>query len=273
MTDAQTCPDRTLLQFDGYNIVRRVYGAVPGDDSPEKVEGVFRSSLGSFKRALKEFQPTHVLAAFDHGGPTFRNQIYPRYRENRKPMPEVLRLAMPLFHDMLRANGIPVVSIEGVEADDVMATVGLKWASAGKGRAVIMSTDKDLAQLGPLGVEIRDQFEERWLDAAWAMNKYGIPLELLGDSLALMGDEVDGIPGIPKVGPKTAAKWLLEYGNLEGVLANQSKITGSMGERLRAHFADVILSRELVALKTDVVVNLTWNQLRYTPAGSEKRAA
>jgi protein Xni len=272
MTNTTTSADRLLLGFDGYNIVRRVYGAVPGDDSQEKVEGVFRSSLGSFKRALKEFQPTHVLAAFDHGGPTFRSEIYARYREKRKPMPELLRRAMPQFHDMLRDIGVPVVCIEGVEADDVLGTASRKWVSSDRGRAIIVTTDKDMAQLGPDGVEIRNQFEECWLDDAWAQKKYGIPLSLLGDCLALMGDEVDGIPGVPKVGPKTAAKWLLEYGNLAGVLANQDVIPGAMGERLRAHAADAIMSRELVTLKTDVVLNMTWNQMVYNSPAMQRAA-
>lgn len=265
--------DRTLLQFDGYNIVRRVYGAVPGDDSPEKVEGALRSSLGSFKRALREYQPTHVLAAFDHGGPTFRSEIYPRYREKRKPMPELLRLAMPTFYEMLQSAGIPVVCIPGVEADDVLGTVGLKWVATGKGRSIVLSTDKDLAQLVPEGVEIRDQFQERWLDEEWSLKKFGISLSLLGDCLALMGDEVDGIPGIPKVGAKTAAKWLLQYGNLAGVLENRDKITGAMGERLREHFEDALISRRLVQLKTDVVLNMTWNQMVFNPVGLGRQSA
>lgn len=267
MPEPLNSSDRTLVQFDGYNIVRRVYGAVPGEDSPEKVEGALRSSLGSFKRALREYQPTHVLAAFDHGGPTFRSEIYPRYREGRKPMPELLRQAMPTFYEMLRGAGIPVVCIEGVEADDVLGTVGLKWVSTGKGRSIIMSTDKDLAQTVPDGVEVRDQFLERWLDEEWAMKKFGIPLSLLGDCLALMGDDVDGIPGVPKVGAKTAAKWLLQYGDLKGVLENRDKVAGAMGERLREHHENVLISRQLVQLKTDVVLNMTWNQMVFNPAG------
>lgn len=273
MTITSPRADRLLLQFDGFNIVRRVYGAVPGDDTPAKVEGAFKSSLGSFKRALKEFRPTHVLAAFDHGGPTFRSQIYPAYRAKRKPMPEVLQEAMPLFYEMLRAIGIPVAIIEGVEADDTLGTVGLKWALAGKGPSIIMTTDKDLAQLVPFGVQIRDQFTERWLDADWAMNKYGIPIELLGDCLALMGDDVDGIPGVPKVGPITAAKWLREFGTLEGVLANRMSIPGALGKRLQEHAADAVIARKLVALKTDVTLNLTWNQMVYCPPGSLPLAA
>jgi len=263
MNPDTSSPNRLLLQFDGYNIVRRVYGAVPGDDSPEKVEGAFRSSLGSFKNALKDFQPTHVLAAFDHGGPTFRNELYDRYREGRKPMPEVLRQAMPQFFESLRALGIPVICIEGVEADDVLATAGLRWVRTGKGRVVTVSTDKDLAQMVPDGVEIRNQFEKSWLDEAWAQKKFGISLTKLGDFLALMGDDVDGIPGIPKVGVKTAATLLAEYGDLEGVLANMDNIKGKLGERVREHCENVRISRKLVTLKTDVVLNMSWNQMAY----------
>jgi len=254
-------PARTLLLFDGYNIVRRVYGAVPGDDSPEKVEGAFKSALSTFRRTLVEFPPTHVLATFDFGGRTFRSDIFSSYREHRKPMPELLREAMPVFHRMLSTLGIPVVSVEGVEADDVLATVGMKWVNSNKGRVIVVSTDKDLAQLAPSGIEIRDQFEHRWLDNEWALKKFGVPIELVGDCLALMGDVADSIPGIPKCGVKTAAKWLIAYKDLDGVLAHKDEIGGQIGEHLRENVETALLARKLVTLKTDVKLDLTWNQL------------
>lgn len=268
MTPLFTPPDNLLLAFDGYNVVRRVYGAVPGDDSVAKVEGAFKSSLGSFKRALKEFKPTHVLAAFDAGGKTFRHDIYPHYREARQPMPEVLRAAMPAFFDMLRDEGIPVVVVPGVEADDVLGTVGFRWVSGGKGRAVIMSTDKDLADLGQYGVEVRDQFMERWLDAAWIMTRGGVQPSQYTDYLALTGDIVDGIPGINKCGPKTAAKWLGEYGSLAGLIENRMKLTGAIGIRFQETYQDALMSRELVRLKLDVEVGVSWRDLEY--AGPSK---
>lgn len=273
MTDQHACIDRTLLGFDGYNIVRRVYGAVPGDDSQEKVDGALKSSLGSFKRALKEFQPTHAFAAFDHEGRTFRHEMYSGYKLGRKPMFDLLRQAMPTFFEMLRDIGIPVVCIEGVEAEDVLATATLKWRAAGKGRAIVASTDKDVAQLVPGGVEVRDQFQNIWLDDEWCQKKFGVPVALLGECLALMGDVTDGIPGVPKVGEKTAAKLLLQYGDIDGILANIGSISGSLGKRLQENVDMLLLSRELVALKPDVVLNMTWNQMVYNPAGARRAAA
>jgi protein Xni len=273
MPNLQNRPDRTLLAFDGYNIVRRVYGAMPGDDTPEKVEGALRSSLGSFKRAIKDFEPTHVLAAFDHESRTFRHEMYLGYKAKRKPMVEVLRQAMPTFFAMLRDIGIPVACIEGVEAEDVIATVSLKWRAAGKGRVVTVSTDKDVGQLVPGGVEVRDQFQEIWLDDAWCQKKFGVPIALLGDCLALMGDDTDGIPGVPNVGEKTAAKLLLQYGDLDGILANLNDIQGALGKRLQDNLDALLLSRELVALKPDVTLNMTWNQMVYNPSGAYRAAA
>jgi protein Xni len=272
MTDLHNSPDRTFLGFDGYNIVRRVYGAIPGDDSEEKVEGALKSSLGSFKRALKEYQPSHVLAAFDHEGRTFRHDMYEKYKIGRKPMVEVLRQAMPTFYSMLRDAGIPVVCIEGVEAEDVLATASLKWVGAGKGRAVLVSTDKDVAQLAAVGVEVRDQFQNIWLDEEWCQKKFGVPLALLGECLALMGDITDGIPGVPKVGEKTAAKLLLQYGDIDSILANLDSIAGALQTRLRDNKDLLLLSRSLVALKCDVTLNMTWNQMLYQRATSPRAA-
>lgn len=273
MTNLVLPPQRTFLGFDGYNIVRRVYGAVPGDDTLEKVEGALKSSLGSFKRALKDFEPTHVLAAFDHEGRTFRHDMYPGYKADRKPMPDILRQAMPAFFDTLRDIGIPVVCIEGVEAEDVLTTVSLKWRTAGKGRAVLMCTDKDAAQLVAGGVEVRDQFQQIWLDDEWCQKKFGVPVALIGDCLALMGDATDGIPGVPKVGAKTAAKLLLQYGDIDGILANIGDIKGAVGKLLQENVDSLLLSRELVALKPDVVLNMTWNQMVYNPAGAHRATA
>lgn len=273
MTDLIPRTDRTLLGFDGYNIVRRVYGAVPGEDNQEKVDGVLKSSLGSFKRALKDFDPTHVFAAFDHEGRTFRHDMYAGYKIGRKPMVDILRKAMPTFYSMLNDIGIPVICVEGVEAEDVIATASLKWVGAGKGRAIMASTDKDVAQLAAVGVEVRDQFQNMWLDEQWCQKKFGVPLALLGECLALMGDVTDGIPGVPKVGAKTAAKWLLEFGDIDGILANIDNITGTLKDRLRENTDSLLLSRALVTLKCDVVLNMTWNQMVYDPAAAVRAAA
>ena len=252
-----------LLLMDGLNIVRRVYEANPLPESREKVEGAIKSSFGSFKRALNEMEPTHALAAFDYGGQTWRHRLYPPYRANRKPMPQALRDALPDLYDQLADRlGLAVASIPDVEADDVVATVFSRWTATRRGPVIVMSTDKDLAWLMTQGALIRDHFTPEWRDAAWAERKFGIPPALILDFLALMGDDVDGVPGLEGVGRITAAKWLNEHGSLAGVLENAQAIKGKVGQRLRDNLETVRLSRQLVSFKTDIQCGLTWNTLR-----------
>ena len=252
--------------MDGLNILRRVYGAIPGDDSREKAEGAVRSSIGTVKRLLKVHQPTHTVMAFDHGGETFRHRMYPAYHEGRKPMPEPLRDQLPNMVELLQQLGILSLSVPDVEADDVLATISTKYVQSGRGLAVVSTTDKDLAQLISAGVRIYDQFADAFVTEEQLLKKFCVKSDRLGDCLALMSDTVDGIPGVPDVGPVTAGKWLAEYGDLDGVLANAQAIKGVRGQRLRDNLENVILSRKLVTLKTDVVLNLTWNRIVYPPA-------
>lgn len=257
--------NQKLLLVDGLNVVRRVYEANPAEDSPEKAQGAVRSSLASFRRALMEHRPTHVLAPFDYGGRTFRQDIYEQYRSSRKPMPLELREVLPELFANLHDIGIPTISVPGVEADDVVATVFRLWAKADKGPAVVVSTDKDMSVLISEGAQIRDHFLPEWRDEAWVLKKFGVPSALVHDFLSLMGDKSDDIPGVNKVGAKTAAKWLLEYKSLENLLANADAIPGKVGENLRAEVDLARLSKRLVSFKTDLSLGLTWNMLRYTP--------
>lgn len=259
--------DDVLLLADGLNIVRRVYEANPAPDSPEKADGAVRSSLASFRRALVEHRPTHFLAAFDHGGQTWRHDLYPQYKADRKPMPPDLLARIPDIQEQLSAMGLAHCSVPGVEADDVIPTVGLHWKRTRPGRVIVLSTDKDLAVLLPAGIEIRDHFKPEWRDAAWVQAKFGVPPSLLGDFLALMGDSTDGIPGVPGVGQKTAAKLLLEYGSLEALLARAGEVKGKIGESLRASMAEARISKQLVSFKTDLTLGLTWRSLRCTEFG------
>lgn len=257
--------DRLLLTFDGFNIVRRVHGAIPGDDTAAKAEGAVRSSIGTFKRLLKKHKPTHVAAAFDHGGETWRHRLYPQYHAGRKPMSEHLRDQLPNLFQQLEDLGITVLSVPDVEADDVIGTLVTKWWSAGKGAAIVSTTDKDLAQLMALSdlIRVYDQFKDAFVTEEDLLEKFCVKSALLGDCLSLMSDTVDGIPGVHKVGKKTAGKWLEQYGSLEGVLANADKLTGVVGQNLREGIELVHLSRKLVTLKTDVQLNITWNRLAY----------
>ena len=250
-----------LLAIDGLNIVRRVYEASQEPDSMEKASIALRHAQSSFRRLLEAHEPSHVLAAFDHGGATWRHALYPRYREQRAPMPSFLRDALPDFHEKLAAWGIRVLCVPGVEADDVIGTGVLRWLHEGRGEAIVATTDKDLHCLIADGALVWDHFKGEWHDDAWVRNRFGVAPELLPDLLALMGDVTDGVPGVSKVGMKTAAKLLNAYGDVDAVLAGAGILKTPLGERLRAEREILMMSRQLVRLKTDVQLGVTWNML------------
>ncbi|HAT30419.1 MAG TPA: flap endonuclease [Janthinobacterium sp.] len=252
-----------LLAIDGLNIVRRVYEASPEPDSPEKADIALRHALSSFRNLINGHAPTHVLPAFDFGGPTWRHALYAGYREGRAPMPDALRAALPGFYVKLAGFGLRVLAIPEVEADDVIGTAVMRWLHEGRGDAVVASTDKDLHGLIAHGALVWDHFKGEWHDSAWVERKFGVPPELLPDLLALMGDVTDSIPGVSKVGLKTGAKLLRAYGNLDAVMAGAGILQGPLGERLRKEREILYLSRQLVQLKTDVRLGVTWNMLAW----------
>jgi len=253
----------SLLLIDGLNIVRRCYEANPAPDSPEKAQATARTAFSSFRRALTENPHTHALAAFDFGGRTWRHDLYERYREKRKPMPDELRDILPAFRQRLTDDlGLAVVCVPGVEADDVIGTVHSHWVACKAAPVVVVSTDKDLCQLIASGARIRDHFKPEWRDAEWVFTKFGVPPEQLGDMLALMGDSSDDIPGVAGIGAKTAAKLLTEHGSLEALLAAAGSVKGKNGERLQEQAEMARLSRQLVELNVSVPVGVTWNSLR-----------
>jgi DNA polymerase-1 len=252
-----------LLAIDGLNIVRRVYEASPEPDSPIKANVALRHALSSFRNLLETHSPSHVLAAFDYGGPTWRHALYPRYREHRDPMPSCLRDALPGFYERLASAGLRVVMLPEVEADDVIATGVLRWLREGRGTAIVASTDKDLHALVADGALVWDHFKGQWHDDAWVRARFGVAPERLHDLLALMGDVTDGVPGVSKVGMKTAARLLNAYGDLDAVMAGAGILKTPLGERLRAEREILYLSRQLVELRSDVRLGVTWNMLAY----------
>jgi 5'-3' exonuclease len=255
-----------LLAIDGLNIVRRVYEANRDPDTPEKADTALRHSLASFRKLLTTHSPTHVLAAFDVGGHTWRHEIYPKYREHKTPMPAVLRERLPDFFTQLSALGLKIIAVPEVEADDVIGTAVLRWLDEGRGDAVVASTDKDLHCLIAQGALLWDHFKGEWHERQWVEDKFGVPPEMLPDLLALVGDPADGIPGVSKVGVKTAARLLTSYHNLDGVMAGAGILKDPLGERLRKEREQLYLSRKLVELKKDVRIGVTWNMLAFDAA-------
>ena len=260
-----------LLAIDGLNLVRRIYEANPVPDSPEKAETALRFSLSAFHKLMHEHAPSHVVAAFDFGGPTWRHQLYERYRAQRAPMPDALRSSLPDLYRALEKFHIKVLSLPEVEADDVIATAVLRWLAEGRGAAIVVSTDKDLHALIQHGALIWDHFKNEWHDAAWVRNKFGVQPEQLEQLLALMGDATDGIPGVSKVGMKTAAKLLQAYGSIDAIMAGAGILKNTLGENLRKDAGILALSRQLVTLKSDVQLGVTWKMLAVPQAGQHER--
>lgn len=252
-----------LLAIDGLNIVRRVYEANPEPESAHKAETAVKNSTASFQRLLATHQPTHVLAAFDYGGPTWRHALHPDYQKNAASTPEALRGELPHLYEALAGMGLTVVSVPEVEADDVIATVVLRWLGESRGPAVVASTDKDLHVLIEHGAVLWDHFKSEAHDRAWVEQRFGVGPEMLADFLALVGDRTHGIPGVEKVGEKTAARLLQSYKTLEGVMNGAGILKDTLGERLRKDRDNAFLSRELVTLKTDVRVGVSWNMLAW----------
>lgn len=245
-------PQFKLLTIDAYNVIRRVYGANPAPDSDEKAQACLRASRQSLRRALLEHKPTHAALVFDAEGPNWRHQVYPKYKLERKPMPAPLRDAMPYFQRELRVAKWHLLEMPGVEADDVIGSLAVEAEHAGFEEHVILSTDKDIASLVQYGARVYNHFEQRWHDEAWLLGKMGVRPDQVLDFLALMGDASDGIPGVEKVGLKTAAKLLQEHETLEGVLSAAVNIPGALGKRLREQADIARLSRKLTELKTDL---------------------
>jgi len=251
----------SLLIIDALNIIRRIHEAIPEPDSEEKVANTIKSSLSSFKRALNTHRPTHAVAVFDHGGRTWKHALYEAYQANRKPMPQHLRDGLLTIKQELQDIGLPWIAIEGIEADDAIAALVEKWCNARSERAIILSTDKDFLLLLNDQVCIYDHFKDVWRDAAYVQEKFGVKPSQMGDLLALMGDAVDGVPGVDKVGRKTAATLLRIHGNLDRLISNADKVAGQVGANLRKGIEIARLSRQLVSFKTDVPLGLTWRML------------
>jgi DNA polymerase-1 len=251
-----------FLAIDGLNIVRRVYEANPEPDLEKKADTAIHHASSSFQKLLSTHRPTHALAAFDHGGHTWRHELYPRYHAGAST-PESLRAQLPVLYEMLGGIGLQVLSMPEVSAGDVIATAVLRWLKEGRAEAIVATTDTRLHELIGHGALLWDHFKSEWHDRAWVESKFGVPPLQLTELLALAGHASDGIPGVEKVGLKTAAKLLQSYHSLEGVMAGAGILKNTLGEKLRRDRDLAFLSRELATLKTDVRLGVTWKMLSF----------
>ena len=242
----------TLYLIDGSSYLFRAFHALPPLTAPDGTPtGALYGVVNMIRRMLRESDPQHMAVIFDAPGKTFRNELYADYKANRPPMPDALRPQIQPLHDLVDALGLPRLVVKGVEADDVIGTLTRQAREQGM-RVVISSGDKDLAQLVDNGVLLINTMSNTEMDVDGVRNKFGVAPEQIVDYLALIGDTSDNVPGVPKVGPKTAVKWLDKYHSLDAIIEHADEIGGKIGENLRASLEQLPLSRELVTLRCDV---------------------
>jgi DNA polymerase-1 len=253
---------RTLVLVDGSSYLYRAFHALPPlTNSRGEPTGAVLGVLNMLLRMQREQHPELVAVVFDAPGKTFRDDLFAEYKSHRPPMPDDLRAQIEPLIAAVQALGLPLLRIQGVEADDVIGTLARRAVDAGM--SVLISTgDKDMAQLVNERVTLVNTMTNSSLDRAGVKAKFDVYPEQIIDYLALVGDASDNIPGVPKVGPKTAAKWLNEYVTLDNLIANQDRIEGKVGDSLRASTADLALSRELATIRCDVELDVGPESLR-----------
>lgn len=241
----------TLLLVDGSSYLYRAYHALPDLRGPGGVPtGAIHGIVAMLKKAVQDLRPEHAVCVFDAPGKTFRDDWYAEYKAHRTPMPEDLVRQIEPIHEVVKLLGWPVLMVPGIEADDAIGTLACLGAKSGH-EVVISTGDKDLAQLVDEHVTLINTMTMEKLDAAGVLAKFGVPPARIVDYLSLVGDTVDNVPGVEKVGPKTAAKWIAEHGSLEGVIAAAGSIKGVAGENLRKALDWLPMGRKLVTVVTD----------------------
>ncbi|MGH8090279.1 MAG: DNA polymerase I, partial [Rudaea sp.] len=259
----------TLVLIDGSGYLYRAFHALPPlSNRMGEPTGALFGVFNMLRATLKE-KPAHVAFVADASGPTFRDAIYAEYKAHRPPMPDDLRAQIEPMLALVGALGFPILRVPGVEADDVIGTLAMQ--AAAQGIDVVVSTgDKDLAQLVSPHIRLVNTMTNSTLDADGVFAKFGVRPDQIVDYLALVGDSADNIPGVPKCGPKTAAKWLAEYGTLDGIVANADKIGGKIGESLRATLPQLPMSRQLATIKTDVELDVKPSELAFADPDATK---
>ena len=264
---------KTLLLVDGSSYLYRAFHALPDlRNQQNEPTGAIHGVLNMLRRLQKDYHADYNACVFDAKGKTFRNDLYPAYKANRPPMPSDLAAQIEPLHACIRAMGWPMLIVEGVEADDVIGTL-VKQATNKKIKCVISTGDKDIAQLVDPRVTLVNTMNGEVLDEAGVAAKFGVPPARILDYLTLVGDTSDNVPGVDKVGPKTAVKWLAQYGTLDDLITHADEIKGAAGNNLRNALDWLGKARELLAIKCDVALPLALNDLQLKPQDTEKLVA
>ncbi len=258
---------KTLLLVDGSSYLYRAFHALPDlRNAKNEPTGAIYGVLNMLKRLRKDVPADYIACVFDAKGKTFRDELYPEYKAHRPPMPDDLAAQIPPLHEAVSAMGWPLLMIDGVEADDVIGTLAFEAEKHGL-FTVISTGDKDITQLVNPQVRLVNTMSNETLDEAGVAAKFGVPAARIIDYLTLIGDAVDNVPGVAKVGPKTAVKWLTQYGSLDNIIAHADEIGGVVGENLRKALDWLPQARALLTIKCDVPLPVHVSNL--TPAAPD----
>jgi DNA polymerase-1 len=250
---------------DGSSYLYRAFHALPDlRNTAGEPTNAIKGVLSMLRRLQKDHAADYIACVFDAKGKTFRDDLYPEYKAHRPPMPDDLRSQIEPLHQVIRAEGWPLIVIDGVEADDVIGTLVANAARQGI-RSIVSTGDKDMAQLVDDHVTLVNTMSDETLDAAGVASKFGVPPERIVDYLTLVGDTVDNVPGVAKCGPKTAVKWLTEYGTLDNLMAHADAVKGVVGDNLRAARDWLPQARVLITIKTDVALPFDFDDLALKP--------
>uniref|UniRef100_UPI002619BC7E 5'-3' exonuclease n=1 Tax=uncultured Legionella sp. TaxID=210934 RepID=UPI002619BC7E len=259
-----------LILIDGSSYFFRAFHALPPlTNSKGQATGAIYGVANMIKKLIKDYQPEELAVVFDAKGKTFRDEWYPEYKANRPPMPQELSSQFQPLIQLLQAMGLPLLIVEGVEADDVIGTLAKQATELGL-PVVISTGDKDMAQLVNQHVSLINTMNNYSMDVNGVKEKFGVTPEQIIDYLTLVGDSVDNVPGVTKCGPKTAVKWLTQYQTIENLVENADEIGGKIGEYLRDFIPQLALSKKLVTIKTDLDLPLSLNELKPKPADKEQ---
>ncbi len=257
---------KPLVLVDGSSYLFRAFHALPPlTNSKGEPTGALHGVLNMLAKLLRELQPDEVAVVFDASGKTFRDDIYKEYKATRPPMPDDLRPQIEPLHQIIEAMGLPLLCVPGVEADDVIGTLAAQATAAGRS-CIISTSDKDMAQLVSPEVTLVNTMSDTKMDRDGVFEKFAVWPEQIIDWLALVGDTSDNIPGVPKVGPKTASKWLAEHGDVTNLIAAAESIKGKIGESLRDNIDNLLLSQTLATIKCDVALDRNVGELQPSEA-------